>query len=81
MVTPVTILQQAITFPTAPAPAFPTSLSQARGTPTFHPAPSLSPVQCTCDTMSGVPAAALDPRVPGLPGIFILLEDWVNTTP
>ena len=73
--------QQAITFPTAPSPAFPTAPAQARGTPNFQPAPTLAPVQRTYDTMAGVAARSPDLSVPGFPIIFNLLEDGVNTTP
>ena len=69
------------TFHPAPAPAFPTSPAQARGTPTLQPAPNLTPVQLTCNTMDGVAATAPNPSVPGFPGIFNLLEERANTTP
>ena len=75
-----TRMQQAITLPPAPAPAFPTSPSQVRGTPTFQTAPTLSPVKHTCNTMDGVAETAPNPSVPGFPGIFTLIEDGLNMT-
>ena len=68
-------------FPPDPAPAFPTAPEQARGIPTFQPAPTLAPIQRTCNTIAGVAATALDPSIPGFPFIFTLLEDGANTTP
>ena len=76
-----TRMQQAIIFPPALAPAFPTSQAQVRGTPTFQTAPTLAPVQRTCNTMGGVAATAPSPRITVFPGIFTLLEDRANTTP
>ena len=76
-----TIQHVEITFPPDPAPAFPTTLAQERVTPTFQTTPTLAPVQRTCYTMAGVAATEPDPRIPGLLGIFTLLEDGANTTP
>ena len=76
-----TRLKQAITFPIAPSPAFPTAPAQARGTPNFQPAPILALVQRTYDTMAGVAARYPEPSVPGFPSISNLIEDGVNKNP
>ena len=68
-------------LPAAPASAFPTPREQARRTPTFQPALTLTSVQSTCETMAKVAATAPNPSFPGFPGIFTLLQDGENTTP
>ena len=73
--------QKEITFPPAPSPTFPTAPGQARGTPTFHPVPNLSPFHRTYNTMAGVAATSNNLSTPRLPGIFTLIEDGANTTP
>ena len=63
-------------FPPTPTPPVPINPEQ-----TFQPAPALTPVHRTCETVSGVVATAPEPRFPGFPAIFSLLEDRANTTP
>ena len=57
-------------------PNFPTAPSLQ-----LQPAPKLTLVHCSCETMVGVVATTLDPIVPGFLGIFTLLEDGAHTTP
>ena len=56
-------------FPPAPTRAVPTAPAQ-----TFHPSPALTPVNHTCKKMDGVVATSPEPRVPGFPAIFSILE-------
>ena len=73
--------QGANTFSPAPSPAFTTAPAQVHGTPTFQLAPTLAPVQRTCNTMSGVAATATNPSVYRFLVIFTMIEDGANTTP